>query len=57
MKAAFPSVGRGKLIHTIRGKGMDGDLIRWKTGFHTAQTVEKVIKGIVMERHPVKAGV
>jgi hypothetical protein len=28
IKAAFPSVGRGRLIHTMRGKGMDGDLIR-----------------------------
>jgi len=27
IKAAFPSVGRGRLILRMRGKGMDGDLI------------------------------
>ena len=28
IKAAFLRVGRGRLIHTMRGKGMDGDLMR-----------------------------
>lgn len=27
IKAAFPSVGSGRLIHTMRGKEMDRDLI------------------------------
>ena len=27
IKAAFPSVGRGRLVHTMKGKGIDGDLI------------------------------
>jgi len=33
IKAAFRSVGRGRLIHTLRGKGMDGDLIEWTASF------------------------
>lgn len=28
IKAAFKSVGRGRLIHSMRGKGLDGDLIQ-----------------------------
>jgi hypothetical protein len=28
IKAAFPSVGRGRLVHTMKGKGIDGDFIR-----------------------------
>jgi len=27
IKAAFPSVGSGKLVHPMMGKGIDGDLI------------------------------
>jgi hypothetical protein len=33
IKAAFPSVGRGRLVHTMKGKGIDGDLIRWMASF------------------------
>jgi hypothetical protein len=33
IKAAFPSVARGRMIHTMRGMGMDGDLIRWMASF------------------------
>jgi hypothetical protein len=40
--AAFPSVGRGRLIHTMRGKGMDGDHIQWTASFLADRTVEMV---------------
>jgi len=29
IKAAFPSGGRGRLVHPMKGKGIDRDLIRW----------------------------
>ena len=57
IKAAFPSVRRGRLIHTMRGKRMDGDLIQWTASCHTDRTVEMVIESDVMERHPVEAGI
>ena len=56
-KADSPSVGRGRLTHTMRGKGMDGDLIRWTASFVTEQRVEIVIEPNVMERHPVDADI
>jgi len=55
-KAAFPSVGRGSLIHTMKGKGIDGDLIRWMATVLSNQTVELVIERNVMERRPVEGG-
>jgi len=33
IKAAFPSVGRGRLVHTVKGKGNNGDLIRCTASF------------------------
>jgi len=51
INASFPRVGRGRLMHTIRGKGMDGDLIRWTASFVTDRMVEMVIECNVMERH------
>jgi len=55
IKAAFPSVRRGRLIHTMRRKGMDGHLIRWTARFLPDRTVEIQIEGNGMERHPVEA--
>jgi hypothetical protein len=57
IKAAFPSVGRGRLVHTMKGKGIDGDLIRWTARFLSDWTVQMVIEGNVMERRPVEAGI
>jgi len=48
IKAAFPSVGRGRLLHTIMGKGIDGNLIGWMACFLSHRTVEIVIEGYVM---------
>jgi hypothetical protein len=36
---------------------MDGDLIQWTARFLTQRTVEMVIKGSVIERHPVEPGI
>jgi hypothetical protein len=57
IKAAFPSVGRGRVGHTMKGKGIDGNLIRWMASFLSDRTVEMVIEGNVMERHPVEAAI
>jgi len=57
IKVAFPSVGRWRLIDTMRGKGMDGYVIRWMGSFLTDQTVEMGIEGNVMETHVVEAGI
>ena len=56
IKAAFLSVGKGRLIHTMRFKGMDRDHIQWTASFLTDQTDDMVIAGNVMERRPVDAG-
>jgi len=57
IKAAFPSVARGRLIHAVKAKKIDGDLIRWTKSFLSERTVEMVIEGNVLQSHPVEAGV
>jgi hypothetical protein len=57
IKAAFPSIGRGRLIHTMSGKRMDGDLKRWMASILTKGTVEIVIEGNVMEGYPAEVGI
>ena len=57
IKAAFPSVARGRLIYAMKAKKIDGDLIRWTESFHSKRTVEMVIEGNVLQSHPVEAGV
>jgi len=55
--SAFRSIGSGRLIHTMRGTGMDGDLILLTGRFLTDETVKMVIDGNVMERQPVEPGI
>jgi len=57
IKAALPSVGRGRLVHTLKGKGIDRGHIRWTASFLSDRTIEMVIEGNVMERRPVEAGI
>jgi len=57
IKAAFPSVARGRLIHARKTKKINGDLIRWTESFLSERTVERVIDGNVLQSHPVEAGV
>jgi len=39
IEAAFPSVARGRLVHAMKGKQIDGDLIRWTESFLSDSTV------------------
>jgi hypothetical protein len=55
IKAAFPSVAKGRLVNEMKVKRMDGDLIRWTESFLSERTVEMIIEGNAMERHPVEA--
>jgi hypothetical protein len=57
IKAAFPSVAKGRLVNLMKVRQMDGDLIRWTESFLLEKTVEMIIEGNAMERHPVEAGV
>jgi len=57
IKPAFPSVGRGRPLHTMMVKGIDGDLIRWTACFLSDRMIEIVIEGNVIDRHPVEAGI
>jgi len=57
IKAAFPSVAKGRLVNLIEARQMDGDLIRWTESILSDRTVEMVIQGNAMTRHPVEGGV
>jgi hypothetical protein len=57
IKAAFPSVAKGRLVNLMKVRRMDGDLIRWTEIFLSERTVEMIIEGNAIERHPVEAGV
>jgi hypothetical protein len=57
IKAAFPSVAKGRLVNAMEEKRMDGDFIRWTHNFLSKRTVEIVLEGKAMERQPVEAGV
>jgi len=57
MKAAFPSVARGRLIHAMKAMRIDGDLIRWTESFLSERTVGMVSEGNVLQSHSVAAGV
>ena len=57
IKAAFPSVTKRSLVNLKKVRQMDGDLVRWTESFLSQSTVEMIIEGNAMERHPVEAGV
>jgi len=57
IKAAFPSVAKGRLVNRMRAKHIDGDLIRWTESFLSERTVEMIIEGNGMTRHSVEAWV
>jgi len=57
IKAAFPSIAKGRLVNGMKAKHIDGDLIRWTESFLPESTVEMIIEGNTMTRHPVEAGV
>jgi hypothetical protein len=55
IKAASPSVAKGRLVNLMQVRQMDGDLVRWTKSFQSETTVEMIIEGNAMERHPVEA--
>jgi len=57
IKAAFPSIARGRLIDSMKAKRIDGDLIRWTQSFLSEWTVDMVIDGNVWQSHHLEAGV
>jgi hypothetical protein len=57
IKAAFPSVARGRLIHAMKAKKIDGDLLQLTESFISERTVEIVSKGNVLQSHPMEAGI
>jgi hypothetical protein len=57
IKAAFPSVAKARLVDRLKEKQIDGDLIRCTESFLSSKTVEKMMEGNAMTRHPVEAGV
>ena len=57
IEAAFPSVAKRRLVNLMKVRQMDGDLVRWTESFLSQRTVEMIIEGNTMERHPVEAGV
>jgi len=56
INAAFPSMAKGRLVNLKKFRQMDGDLIRWTESFLLERTVEMIIEGNAMERHPMEAG-
>jgi len=57
IKAAFPSVAKGRLVNLIKVREMDGNLVRWTESVLSERTVEMIIEGNAMDRNPVEAGV
>jgi len=55
--AAFLSIGRGRLIDTMRGEGMDRDLVRWRASCLTDHTVEIIIHTNALERQLIELGI
>jgi len=57
IEAAFPSVAKGRLVNLMKVRQMDGDLIRWRESLLSERTVDMIIEGNAMKRHPVEEGV
>jgi hypothetical protein len=57
INSAFPSVAKGRLLNVMKVREMHRDLLRWTDSFLSERTVEMIIEGNAMDRHPVDAGV
>jgi len=55
IKAAFPSVAKGRLVNLMKVRQMDGDHIRWMESVLSQRTVEMIIEDNAMGRHQVEA--
>jgi len=57
IKAAFPSVAKGRLVNLMKVRQMEGDHRQWTEICLSERPVEMIIQGNAMERHHVEAGV
>jgi len=57
IKASFPSLAKGSPVNLMKVRQMDGDLIQQTESFLSERTVEMIIEGNVMKRHPLEEGV
>jgi len=57
IKAVFPRQVRGKLIHAMEAKQIDGYLIRWTQSRLSENTVAILVEGNVLQTHSVDPGV
>jgi hypothetical protein len=49
IKAAFPSVGKGRLVDLMMVRQMEGDLIRWTESFLSESILETLLEGNAMK--------
>jgi len=57
IKASFPSMAKGRLVNLMKVRQMEGDVIGWTESFPSERTVEMIIEGNAMDRHPEQVGV
>jgi hypothetical protein len=57
IQAAFPSVVRRRLMHAMKAKRIEVDLVQCTESLLCDRTVEMVIEGNDLQSHPVEAGV
>jgi len=57
IKAAFPSIAKGRLVKEKETKHVDGDLMRWIDSVISERMVEMIIECNATMRHQLKAGV
>ena len=55
--AAFPSLVRGRLIHAMKAKWIDGDLIQCTESLLSEKPVDMVNEGNVLQSHHMEEGV
>jgi hypothetical protein len=57
LKESFPSIARGRMIHAMKAKKIDAELIRWTKSFPSERMVGIVIESDILLSHSVEAGV
>jgi hypothetical protein len=57
IKAAFPSMAKGRSVTLPKVRQRDGHHIGWMESFLSERTVEWEMECNAMERHPAEAGV
>ena len=57
IKAAFPSMAKGRLLNLMKLRQLDGHIVRWMESFILERTLGMILEGNAIERHPVEARV